>query len=103
MIKDRTPLAIYETKEIIEDLKETEKIKELKVFIKRFEKITGKEAKKLKEEIEALGIIKIKNSDIIKIIDILPENAIELNKIVTEAGLDADETNKILETIKKNK
>jgi len=103
MIKERTPLTIYETAEIIGNLKTTDKIKELKIFLKKFETIDIKKAKKIREKIEALEIIKLKNSDMIKIIDILPENAVELNKIVTEASLDADETNKILETIKDNK
>jgi DNA-directed RNA polymerase subunit F len=103
MIKDRTALAMYEVKDLLGEIKETDKTKELKEFIKKFETIDGKKAKKLKEEIESLGIIKIKNSDIIKIIDILPENAVELNKVLTEAGLDADETNKVLGAIKNNK
>jgi DNA-directed RNA polymerase subunit F len=47
--------------------------------------------------------MKLKNSDIIKIVEILPENAIELNKIVVEASLDEDEIKKILDIIKDNK
>jgi DNA-directed RNA polymerase subunit F len=102
MIKERIPMTMYETKELIEKLKETDKIKELAIFIKKFEKTDAKTAKKLKEELEALDIIKLKTADIIKIVDIMPENIVELNKIVSEAGLDSDETNKILETVKKN-
>lgn len=102
MIKERKPLTMYETKELIENLKETDKIKELSGFIKKFEKIDVKKAKKLKEDIEKLDIIKIKETDIIKIVDMLPENVIELNKVVPEANLDTDESNKLLDTIKKN-
>ena len=103
MIKERVPMTMYETRELVEKLKETEKTKELASFIKKFEKSDAKAAKKLKEELEALELIKLKTADIIKIVDIMPENAIELNKIVSEAGLDSDETNKVLETVKKNK
>ncbi len=103
MIKERIPLNMYETSEIIEDLKETDRSKDIKAFIKKFSETTPAKAKKIKAEIEGLGIIKLKNTDIVKIIDILPENAIELNKIFTEISLDADETNKILDAIKNNK
>ena len=65
--------------------------------------VFNKKAKKLKEALEGLNLIKLRNSDIIKIIDVVPENATELNKIFTETSLDADETNKILETVKNNK
>ncbi len=103
MIKERTPLTLYEARELLESLKDSDRKKEIVEFISKFEKIDVKKAKKIKEEIEALDIIKLKNSDIIKIVDVMPENAIELNKVVMEASLDSDETNKIIETIKKNK
>jgi len=100
MIKERKPLTLLETEELIKDFKETEKTKELKSFIKKFAQSDAKTAKKLKEALTNMNLLKLKEKDIVKIVDIMPENAIELNKIVTEAGLDTDETNKILETIK---
>lgn len=103
MIKEKKPLCLYEVKDMTEDLKESEKVKEIKSYVKKFIKSDSKKSGKLKEELEKLGIIKLKEMDIVKIVDLLPENAVELNKIVTEASLDADETNKILETIKNNK
>ncbi len=103
MIKEKKSLNIYEVKEILEDLKETEKSKEIKAFIKKFSKISPERAKKIKGEIEKLNIIKLKEVDIAKIIEILPENVIELNKISTEINLDANESNKILEAIKNTK
>lgn len=103
MIKERKAKAMYEVKSIIENLKETDRIKDTLIFIKRFESLKAEKAEKLKKELFALDIIKLKESDIIKIVDIIPENAIELNKITIEANLDADETNKILNTIKSNK
>ena len=90
MIKERKSLAMYEVKELLEEARETEKGKELKGFIKKFSKLTNEKSKKLKEELEKLELIKLKQSDIIKIVDIAPENATELNKIFTETSLDAD-------------
>ena len=63
-------------------------------------KLNSEKSKKLKEDLEKLDMLKLKSSDIVKIVDIFPENAIELNKIFTETSLDSDEINKILETIK---
>lgn len=103
MIKEKKPLALCEVGEVLKNVRETDKTKDLKDFIKKFSKIDAKKAGKLKEELAKLDIIKLKETDIVKIIDILPENATELNKVVTETNLDADETNKMLETIKNNR
>lgn len=103
MIKERKPLGLFEVEEILETVKETDKTKEIKSYLKKFSNVDAKKSKKLKEELTGLGIVKLKEADIIKIIDIMPENAVELNKIVVDTSLDADETNKLLETIKKNK
>lgn len=103
MIKERAPLNMYETLDLIDGLKETDRSKDIKAFIKKFSETTPAKAKKLKEELENLNLIKLKNTDIVKIIDVLPENAVELNKIFTEVSLDSDETSKILDAIKNNK
>ena len=47
--------------------------------------------------------MKVNERDIVKIIDLIPENAEELNKIFTDVGLNEDETTKILETVKEFK
>ena len=103
MIKERKALSMGEVKNIIGDLEESEKIGLIKALTKKFSKIDGGKAEKLREELEGLGLLKMKQMDIVKIIDLLPENASELNKIFTEVTLDGDETNKILETVKKYK
>ncbi len=99
MIKNNEPLNMAE---VMEYLKKNEENKaEIIGFIKKFSKIKAKEAKELKQEIESLGIIKIKPDYAVKIADILPENAEDLNKIFIDVSLDEDETKKILETVKK--
>ena len=103
MIKERTPLAMYEASEMLDKLSETDKIKEVQEFIKRFSNLGEKESKQLKGALEKLDIIKLNRTDILKLVDFIPENATELNKIVTEANLDADEIAKILDTIKNTK
>jgi DNA-directed RNA polymerase subunit F len=103
MIKDRKPLALYEVQEHLKNIKESDKSKEVSEFIEKFMKSTPAKSKKIKQELENLGIIKLRTADIIKIVDVMPENVAELNKIFSEISLDADETNKILDTIKNNK
>ena len=47
--------------------------------------------------------MRVKQEHIVKIIDLMPENAEELNKIFVDSSLDEDETKKILETVKEFK
>ena len=48
-------------------------------------------------------LLKIKNEHIVKIIDLMPEDASDLNKIFTDVSLTEDETKKILEAVKQFK
>lgn len=101
MIKNSEPLNMAEVLEYIKKDKESET--EIIAFIKKFNKLKAKEAIQLKQEIESLNIIKIRAEYLVKIIDLLPDNSEELNKIFVDVSLDEDETKKILDTIKKFK
>jgi|SRR3989344_5890535 len=101
MIKKMQPLDMSEAKKILGSLEETEKIKQVDVFIKKFLKIKIEKANKLKEELKNLELLKLKEEDIVKIIDLMPEDVLDLNKIFVDVALNEDETNKILETVKK--
>jgi len=94
------PLSAVEAKDVVASLKDEEN-KDIQNFIKKFVKIDGKKAQELKKEIEDLGILKLKGEHIVKIIDLLPEDAPDVNKILTDVSLDEDETNKLLEVVKK--
>lgn len=74
--------------------------KEMSAFIKKFTKLTAKEAKELRKKLEEMDMAKMKEEYIVKIIDILPDSAQELNKIFQGVSLEENESNKILETIK---
>jgi DNA-directed RNA polymerase subunit F len=87
-----------EVKEIIKDLEEK---KELKSYLKKFNKLTKEKSEKLKEEIRELKNLKIKEEDIVKVVDFLPKDKEELNKVFAEISLSEEETNAILEIIKK--
>ncbi len=53
----------------------------------------------MREKIEDLKLIKIDERHISKIIDIMPENEEELNKIFIGIGLDEEESKKVVEVV----
>ncbi len=100
MILDRQPLNLLKVKKILEKIPENEKKAQMELYLKKFLKIKAEKAKKIKEELEKLDLLKIKNEHMVKIIDLMPEDASDLNKIFTDVSLNEDETNKILDVIK---
>ena len=98
MIKTNELLSMAEAIEYIAKEDNTD----VKGFIKKFTKLKPKEAKELKKKLIELDMIKLRAEQIVKIIDLLPENQEDLNKIV-DISLDENETKKILETIKEFK
>ena len=101
MIINNQPLSMAEASEFAKEPKESGT--NVKAFIKKFTKLTPKEAKEFKKKLEKLDYMKMKQTHIVKIIDLGPETSEELNKIFTEIGLDEDETKKILEIVKEYK
>jgi DNA-directed RNA polymerase subunit F len=101
MIKNTIPLSMAESLEYIEKDKKAEK--PAADFIKKFVKISPKDAKELRKKLEDLKIAKTNDLNISKLIDVLPEKAEEVNKIFIDIGLDENETKKILDTIKEFK
>ena len=100
MIRNNSPLPMAE---VLDYVSKGDNETEIVGFIKKFNKLSSKDAKELKTEIENLNILKIRPENIVKIIDFLPENSEELNKIFVDISLDEDETKKVLDAIKKFK
>ena len=100
MILERTPLNLNEVELINKDLVDSDKKQEIELFLKKFLKTKNDKAKKIKEDLEKLDLLKIKREHIVKIVDILPEDASDLNKIFTDVSLNEDETKQILEIVK---
>jgi DNA-directed RNA polymerase subunit F len=101
MIRERRPLNMGEVQEYLGNDREIET--ELKGFIKKFIKFNVKEAKDFSEDLRKMGIMRVNEENASKIIDLLPEDDEDINKIFTDVGLDEDEKKKILETVKKHK
>jgi DNA-directed RNA polymerase subunit F len=98
MIISNEPLSLAE---VLDYMKNEETESELVGFIKKFNKLHVNEAKELRKEVEGLGIIKVTTEHAVKIADLLPETAEELNRIFVDVSLDENETQKLLDTIKK--
>jgi DNA-directed RNA polymerase subunit F len=99
IINEKKPLSIGEAQELI-DKKENP---ELKKFLGEFTKIKAEDAKKLREKINELDLLKIKSEHISMIINLLPDTKEELNKIFTDSGLDEEETKRVLDVVKEFK
>jgi len=99
MIKNREPLSMAESLKYIEEQEDINNETDIKKFIKKFVKLKPEEANKIRENLLSLGLLKLKNEYIVKIIDIMPENQENLNKIFTDVNLNEDEAKKILEIL----
>lgn len=97
-INEEKPLSIPE---VLDLLKGEESSSEIQEFLKGYCDMSIETAKKIRKELENLNLLKLKETDIVKIIDFMPTDAVELNKIVGDSNLDADEITKILNVINK--
>lgn len=100
MIKEIRPLTMAEAKKISEGNGEKEEIKD---YFKKFLKLKYKEADEMEKELKGLNNHKIKEEHIVKIVDLLPESASEINRIFTDVGLDEKEIKQIAEIAAKYK
>ena len=100
MILDRTPLNLDEVRGIVKDLDDSDKKEEIEKYLKKFLKTKPEKAKKIKEELEKLDLLKMKREHLVKVVDLIPEDATDLNKIFTDVSLNEEETNKILNVVK---
>ena len=101
MIINKEPISMAEA---LKYMKQDETIEtDIIGFIKKFQKIKKGEAEELRKKLKALELMKVKEEHITKIIDLMPENKEDLNKIFVDISLDEDETQKIINTIKKVK
>lgn len=97
-ILEQTPLTLAEVVDLSGD---SDKEKEVKSFIKKFNKMKVGDAKKMREELTGLNILKLKEQHIVKIVDFMPEDSADLNKLIDDVSLDQDETSKVLDVVKK--
>jgi DNA-directed RNA polymerase subunit F len=78
-----------------------EENKALHDYLKKFSKRDKAKADNLYKEIQALNNPKIKDDNIAKIVDFLPKDTEDVNKIFTDVSLTEEEANKIVELVSK--
>ena len=102
MIRESKPISMAEAMEYVKDAEEGSET-DVKGFIKKFAKLTPVKAKELRTKLEELDLMKVKEEHLVKIIDLLPNNNEELNKVFVEVSLDEEESKKIIDVVKEFK
>ena len=97
MIKNTIPLDMAKALEYVK--KDSDSEAEIKKFVKKFVKLKPEKAREMQKKLESLDLMKMKPEHIVKIIDLLPEDPENLNKIFNDVSLNEDETKKILEIV----
>lgn len=101
MIKQNNSLSIAEALKYVDSKNESEA--KIKKFMENFKKLDIDEAKGLRKKLEVMELLKMKDSHISKIIDLVPEDKENLNKIFTDVSLTEDESKQILDAIEEFK
>lgn len=98
MILDKKPLALAEIKQYIKDLEDKKATQD---YLKNFVKVSKADAEKMAKEIKELNNPKIKDEHIVKVVDFLPKDSEDVNKIFIDTSLSEEEANVISEIVKK--
>lgn len=98
MILSKKPLTLAEVDSLVPKSEEKKPIHD---YLKKFVKLSKADAEKLLDELKALNNPKLKEENLIKLVDFLPKDIEDVNKILSEANLSEEEANAILEIVKK--
>ena len=97
MILKKKPLTIAEVSEYMKNVERNEIVLD---YLKKFEKVSNERVEKMRESILALNNPKIKEDNIVKVIDFLPSDQEEVNKIFLENSLNEEEARTLLDIVK---
>lgn len=97
MILNKKPLSLADVKLYLKDVEGNE---ELIKYIKKFGKISKDKSDKIKEKIVALNNPKIREIGVVKVIDFLPGDQEDVNKIFVDANLNEEEASALIEVVK---
>lgn len=97
MILNKTPLALAYVKEYTKGVDET---KPIVPYLKKFCKLSKADADKLAAELRALNNLKMKEENIVKMLDVLPHDSEDLGKVFLDVSLTEEEANAILAAVK---
>ncbi|HLC53526.1 MAG TPA: hypothetical protein VJK03_03200 [Candidatus Nanoarchaeia archaeon] len=97
-VHNRTPVALAQVKEYLKDVDEN---KPIVAYCKAFSKHSSGDAAKIMSALRDLNNPKMREELIVKILDLVPQDAEDLNKIFLEVSLTEEEANAILALVKK--
>ncbi len=104
-IVSKRPVSISEVKKEIEEKGENLNYREGKLleYFKKIEVIPYENIEKIKEEIKEIGINRLDEEDIIKILNVIPTDGTQLRAILSGSGiiLVDEDVSKILDILKK--
>ncbi|MBC8435089.1 hypothetical protein H8D91_01160 [archaeon] len=98
MILDKKALTLAEVTNLIGD---SEKASAMKDFIKKFSKMKLADAEKMKEEIIAIDLIQLKDEHIVSLVNFVPKDSVELNKVLSGVSLNQEDVDKLLNVTSK--
>lgn len=86
-IISETPISMVELKEAIADIKKRDKelgfrSQKTEEYLNQFTKLDAKEAEEIKKKIDGLGISRLKDEVVAKILDLLPTTVEEMKTIL---------------------
>jgi len=107
-VLSQTPISMAELKEELEKIKKRDKELGLRAqkaeeHLNQFAKLDSKKAVELKDQIEKLKIPRLRDSHIVKIVDLLPKTVEDLKVILQGYALTVSNDNlkKIVEVVRK--
>ena len=98
MILNKKPLSLAEVGEYAKEGSSEVVIE----YLKKFKKGSPEKAKSIRESMASLQNPKIKEDHIVKVIDMLPKDQEDVNKIFFDSNLNEEEAKAILEIVKSN-
>lgn len=98
MILSKKPLTLAEVDALIEKGEEKKPVHD---YLKKFVLLSKKDAEKMLDDLRALNNPKLKENNLIKLVDFLPKDAEDVNKILNEVSLSESEISAILSIVQK--
>ena len=98
MILSKKPLTLAEVNSLVPKSEEKKPIHD---YLKKFVQLSKEDADKLLSDLVVLNNPKLKEENLVKLVDFLPRDLEDINKILNEANLSESEANAILEIVKK--
>lgn len=92
-ILSRTPLTLAESKALIKNIEEKPILVE---YFKSFSHLTADKAKECVKQLHALNSPKLNDAHIVKLVDVLPKDVEDVNKVCNDVGLTDEEAASIL-------